>query len=54
MHLDLRENAENPSLVRARIGDEETGKEGYCFLTFPEKPAGLGSPEYRSKTDRRS
>jgi len=26
MHLDLRLNAANPSLVRARVGDEETGK----------------------------
>jgi hypothetical protein len=40
MHLDLRENAENPSLVRARIGDEETGKEVTVSLTFRKNPPG--------------
>jgi len=40
MHLDLRENAENPSLVRARIGDEKTGKEVTVSLTFRKNPPG--------------
>ena len=40
MHLDLRGNAEKPSLVRARVGDEETGKEVTVSLTFRETPPG--------------
>ena len=40
MHLDLRENAENPSLVRARVGDDETGKLVTVSLTFRNNPRG--------------
>lgn len=40
MHLDLRENTENPSLVRARVGDEETGREVIVSLTLRNNPPG--------------
>ena len=40
MHLDLRGNAEIPSLVRARIGDKETGKKVTVSLTFRKNPPG--------------
>ena len=40
MHLDLRLNAENPSLVRARVGDEETGKLVTVSLNLRENPRG--------------
>ena len=40
MHLDLRVNAERPSLVRARVGGEETGKEITVSLTFQKNPPG--------------
>jgi hypothetical protein len=38
--LDLRLNAENPSLVRARVGDEEAGKLVTVTLKFRENPRG--------------
>ena len=40
MHLDLRVNAENPSLVRVRVGDEETGKLVTVSLNLRENPRG--------------
>ena len=40
MHLDLRVNAENPSLVRVRVGDEETGKLVSVSLNLRENPRG--------------
>ena len=40
MHLDLRDNTENPSLVRARVGDEETGKMVTVSLIFRKNPRG--------------
>jgi len=36
----LRVNAENPSLVRARVGDEETGKLVTVSLNLRENPLG--------------
>ena len=38
MHLDLRENTESPSLVRARVGNEETGREVIVSLIFRKNP----------------
>ena len=38
MHLDLRVNGENSSLVRVRVGDEETGKVVTVSLTLRENP----------------
>ena len=40
MHLDLRVNSENPSLVRVRVGDEETGKLVKVSLNLRENPRG--------------
>ena len=40
MHLDLRLNSANPSLVRARVGDEETGKLVKVSLSLRENPRG--------------
>ena len=40
IYLDLRGNTEKPSLVRARVGDEETGKEVTVSLTFRKTPPG--------------
>ena len=40
MHLDLRLNSKNPSLVRARVGDEETGKLVKVSLNLQENPRG--------------
>ena len=40
MHLDLRKNTNNPSLVRARIGNEESGKRVVVSLIFRENPPG--------------
>ena len=38
MHLDLRGNTESPSLVRARVGNEETGREVIVSLIFRKNP----------------
>jgi len=40
MHLDLRENTEKPSLVRARVGDEKSGKQVTVSLIFRNNPRG--------------
>ena len=40
MHLDLRKNKSNPSMVRARIGNEESGKRVIVSLIFRENPPG--------------
>jgi hypothetical protein len=40
MHLDLRKNADSPSMVRARVGNEETGKLVIVTLTFRKNPPG--------------
>ena len=40
MHLDLRVNAENPSLVRVRVGGEKTGKLVTVSLILRENPLG--------------
>ena len=40
MHLDLREDTSNPSVVRARIGNEESGKRVIVSLIFRNNPAG--------------
>ena len=40
MHLDLRQDAENPSLVRARVGDEEMGMDVIVSLIFQKNPPG--------------
>ncbi|MBC8259121.1 MAG: RDD family protein [SAR324 cluster bacterium] len=40
MHLDLRENTKNPSLVRVRVGEEDSGKEVIVSLTFRRNPPG--------------
>ena len=38
MHLYLRENTESPSLVRALVGNEETGREVIVSLIFRKNP----------------
>ena len=38
MHLDLRKNTSNPSIVRARIGNEESGKRVIVSLIFRNNP----------------
>ena len=40
MHLDLRKNKNNPSMVRARIGNEESGKRVIVSLIFRDNPPG--------------
>ena len=40
MHLDLRKNTSNPSMVRARIGNEESGKRVIVSLIFKNNPPG--------------
>ena len=40
MHLDLRKNSSNPSMVRARIGNKESGKWVIVSLIFKKKPPG--------------
>ena len=40
MNLDLRKNTNNPSLVRARIGNEESGKRVVVSLIFRNNPPG--------------
>ena len=40
MHLDLRKNTSNPSVVRARIGNEESGKRAIVSLIFRNNPPG--------------
>ena len=40
MHLDLRKNASNPSVVRARVGNEESGKRVIVSLIFRNNPPG--------------
>ena len=40
MHLDLRKNKSNPSMVRARIGNEESGKRVIVSLIFRNNPLG--------------
>ena len=40
MHLDLRKNSSNPSVVRARIGNEESGKRVVVSLIFRNNPPG--------------
>ena len=40
MHLDLRKNASSPSMVRARVGNEESGKRVIVSLIFRNNPPG--------------
>ena len=40
MHMDLRKNTSNPSMVRARIGNEESGKRVIVSLIFRDNPPG--------------
>ena len=40
MHLDLRKNTSNPSVVRARVGNEESGKRVVVSLIFRNNPPG--------------
>jgi len=40
MHLDLRKNSSNPSVVRARIGNEKSGKRVIVSLIFRNNPPG--------------
>ena len=40
MHMDLRKNTSNPSMVRARIGNEESGKREIVSLIFRNNPPG--------------
>ena len=40
MHLDLRKNTSNPSMVRVRIGNEESGKRVIVSLIFRNNPPG--------------
>ena len=40
MHLDLRKNTSNPSMVRALIGNEESGKRVIVSLIFSKNPPG--------------
>ena len=40
MHLDLRKNASSPSKVRARVGNEESGKRVIVSLIFRNNPPG--------------
>ena len=38
MHLDLRKNTSNPSIVRTRVGNKETGKRVIVSLIFRNNP----------------
>ena len=38
MHLDLRKNTSNPSVVRARVGNEDSGKRVMVSLIFRNNP----------------
>jgi len=38
MHLDLRKNASSPSMVRARVGNKESGKRVIVSLIFRNNP----------------
>ena len=40
MHLDLRKNTSDPSMVRVRIGNEESGKIVIVSLIFKNNPPG--------------
>ena len=40
MHLDLRKNASSPSVVRARVGNEDSGKRVMVSLIFRKNPPG--------------
>ena len=40
MHLDLRKNTSDPSMVRVRIGNEESGKRVIVSLVFRNNPPG--------------
>ena len=40
MHLDLRKNSSSPSMVRARVGNEESGKRVIVSLIFRNNPPG--------------
>ena len=40
MHLDLRKNTSDPSMVRVRIGNEESGKRVIVSLIFRNNPPG--------------
>ena len=40
MHLDLRKNASSPSVVRVRVGNEESGKRVIVSLIFRNNPPG--------------
>ena len=40
MHLDLRKNASSPSVVRARVGNEDSGKRVMVSLIFRNNPPG--------------
>ena len=40
MHLDLRKNTSSPSVVRARVGNEESGKRVIVSLIFRNNPPG--------------
>ena len=40
MHLDLRKNTSNPSIVRARVGNKESGKRVVVSLIFRNNPPG--------------
>jgi len=40
MHLDMRKNSSNPSVVRVRIGNEESGKRVTVSLIFRNNPPG--------------
>ena len=40
MHLDMRKNASSPSVVRARVGNEDSGKRVIVYLVFRDNPPG--------------
>ena len=40
IHMDLRKNASSPSIVRARVGNEESGKKVIVSLIFRSNPPG--------------
>ena len=40
MHMDLRKNSSSPSVVRVRIGNEESGKRVIVSLIFRNNPPG--------------
>ena len=50
MHLDLRKNTSNPSMVRARIGNEESGKRVIVSLIFRDNPPGWEVLEVEMET----